>query len=64
MSDIKKLEDRISVLEKVLEEAVDYIAREADIDINGNANAALNFASWIKNVVKDKNYKFREEWEA
>lgn len=63
MSDIKKLQDRINILEEVLEEAVDYIAREADIDINGNANAALNFASWIKNVLEDKNYKFRAEWE-
>lgn len=63
MSDIKKLQDRINILEKVLEEAVDYIAREGDIDINGNANAALNFASWIRNVLEDKNYKFRAEWE-
>lgn len=63
MSDIKKLQDRINILEEVLEEAVDYIARESDIDINGNANAALNFASWIRNVLEDKNYKFRAEWE-
>lgn len=63
MSDTEKLEQRIHVLETVLGEAADYIAREADIDINGKPNAVLNFATWIKMVLEDKNYKFRPEWE-